>query len=122
MRTILIVDDEKKFRDKYKKMLVKSGFDVIEASSALEVAEALMRDKSRIDLILLDINLPEVDGRGIFEIVDEYAPSIDIIVTSVLPLGDQRLTIPRAIDYFQKSKDSKVLLGKIKDALGLTVK
>ena len=121
MRTVLIVDDEERFRNKFKKMLVKAGFDVIEASSALEVAEALMRDRSKIDLVLLDINLPEVDGRGIFEIVDEYAPNLDMIVTSVLPLTDQKLRIPRAIDYFQKSKDSNILLNKVRNALGIQV-
>ncbi|MFH1359457.1 MAG: response regulator receiver protein, partial [Candidatus Omnitrophota bacterium] len=70
-------------------------------------------------LILLDINLPEVDGRGIFDIIDEYAPEKSIIVTSVHPLGDQRLKIPKAVDYHQKSNSDETLLKKVKKVLGV---
>lgn len=118
MRTILIVDDEKDMRKKYKKLLVKKGFRILEAPNALEVANALMRAKSTIDLILLDINIKEVDGRDISEIVEEYAPNIPIIVTSVLPLQDQKLKIRRAVDYFNKSHKDELLLKKIRNVVG----
>ena len=39
---------------------------------ALEVVEVLMRNSRELDLILLDIQMPEVDGRGIHEIVSDY--------------------------------------------------
>ena len=119
MRTILVIDDEKEMRHKFKKILKSAGFDVLEAPDALEVANILMRDKSRIDLILLDIQIPEVDGRDIFGIIDEYAPSLDIIVTSVFPVSEQKFRIPKAVDYFNKADGEKVLLNKVKTALGL---
>ncbi len=119
MRTVLLVDDEKKMRMRFKKLLKAEKFRVLEAQSAIEVADALMREHSSIDLILLDINIPEVDGRGIFDIVDEYSPELPIIVTSVNPLMDQKLRIPRAVDYFQKLDDDKILLRKVKNALGI---
>ena len=119
MRTILLVDDEKKMRQRFKKMLKAEKFRVLESASAIEVADTLMREHSSIDLILLDINIPEVDGRGIFDIVEEYAPELPIIVTSVNPLMDQKLRIPNAVDYFQKLDNDKVLLTKVKNALGI---
>jgi len=119
MRTIMIVDDEKEFRKKYKQLLKAEGYKVLEAPNAVEVANLLMRNKSLIDLILLDINLPQVDGREIFEVINEYAPTLDIIVTSVHPLQDQKLKIPRAIDYFNKSQSNDVLLKKVRNILGL---
>ena len=120
MRKILIVDDEKEMRKKYKAFLVAEGFGVLEAPNALEVSNILMREKSNIDLILLDINLPEIDGRDIFDIIDEYAPELKIIVTSVHPLQDQKLKIPRAADYYNKSQKEDVLLRKIRNVLGVT--
>ena len=120
MRTILLIDDEKKMRQKFKKLLKTEKFRVLEAESAIEVADILMREHSTIDLILLDMNLPEVDGRGIFDIVDEYAPELPIIITSVNPINDQKLQIPRAVDYYQKLQDEKILLTKVRSALGLT--
>ena len=119
MRTILVVDDEKVFRKKYRGLLKEKGFKVKTASSALEVSEVLMRDKSLIDLILLDINIPEVDGRGIWEIIDEYAPQLQIIVTSVNPLHDQKIRIPRAADYYNKADKEATLLKKITRVLGV---
>ena len=119
-RTILIVDDERGIRSKYKKFLKKEGFRVLEAPNALEVANLLMREKSTLDLILLDINMREVDGRDIFDIIDEYAPSLQVIVSSIFPLHDQKLKIPRAADYFNKSHKKELLLSKIKKILGVS--
>ena len=119
-RTILIVDDEREMRSKYKKFLKKEGFRVLEAPNALEVANILMREKSTLDLILLDINIREVDGRDIFEIIDEYAPNLQVIVSSIFPLQDQKLKIPRAADYYNKSHKKELLLSKIKKVLGVS--
>ena len=118
-RLILIVDDEIKMRKKYKKFLAKAGFNVVEASDAMEASEILMKEKSLLDLILLDINMAEVDGRDVFEIIDEYCPSIPVIVSSVYPVSEQKFRIPRAVDYFQKLSKEKTLLDKIRNALGL---
>ncbi len=119
-RTILIVDDEREMRSKYKKFLKKEGFRVLEAPNALEVANILMREKSQLDLILLDINMREVDGKDIFDIVDEYAPNLQVIVSSIFPLQDQKLKIPRASDYYNKSHKKELLLSKIKKILGVS--
>ncbi len=118
-RTILVVDDEKSFRKKYKWMLRDEGFRVFEAPNALEVANVLMKEATNLDLILLDINLPEVDGRDIFDIIGEYAPQISILVTSVHPLQDQKIRLPKATDYFHKSQSDDVLIKKVKKILGV---
>ena len=102
--------------------MTAKGFRVIEAPSALDVADILMREHSSIDLILLDINIPEVDGRGIFDIIDEYAPELPIIVTSVHPVNDQKLRIPKATDYYSKLHKESTLLAKIRKVLGAEVK
>ena len=119
MRTILIIDDEKDIRKKYKKLLKKEGFKVIEAPNFVEVSEALMKKSSEIDLILLDINLPEVDGRGIDELIEEYAPNINVLVTSVHPVRDQKLKIPRAVGYFSKLDGEEALIKKVKKLVGV---
>ena len=120
-RTILVVDDEKEFRKKYKKILKAEGYKVYEAQSAVDVADHLMR--SRLDLILLDINIPEVDGRDIFDIIDEYPSQRPaIIVTSVYPVSEQKFKIRKAADYYDKSKDPELLLRKVRNILGVDKK
>lgn len=119
VRKILIVDDDTKMRKKYKRALVEKGFKVIEAPNALEVANLLMREGKNIDLIVLDINIPEIDGREIFDIIDEYAPQMQVVVNSVYPLSEQKIRIPRAADYYDKSHPADVLITKVCKLLGV---
>ena len=118
-RTILVVDDEKEMRDRYRAALEKENFRVIEAPDALETANLLMRDSSSIDLILLDINIEEIDGRDIFDIIDQYDPTLQVMVSSVHPINDQKLKIPRAAEYHNKADGEKILLKKVKHILGM---
>lgn len=121
MYTILIVDDEKEMRKKYKDAFAKESFRIIEAADALGCAECLMRDCSAIDLIILDINIAEVDGKDIFDIIDQYDSTKQILISSVHPVQDQRLKIPRAIEYHNKADGEEALLMKVKNVLGITV-
>ncbi len=119
MKTVLVIDDEKKFRKRYKDLLKPLKFKVIQAKDAVEVANALMRAKSDLELVVLDINMAEVDGRDTFEIIDEYVPNIPVVISSVFPINEQKLRIPRATDYFNKSDPDDVLVAKVKHILGL---
>ncbi len=120
MGKILIVDDNKEMRHKYRRLLEKMKLEVLEASDALEVVEVLMRNSRELDLILLDIQMPEVDGRGIHEIVSDYISSVPIVISSVLPVREQKLRIPRARDYFDKADGDQVFSKKVKAILGLS--
>lgn len=119
MGKILVVDDNKEMRGRYRRLLEKLKLEVLEAPDALEVANILMRSSRDLDLILLDIQMPEVDGRGIYEIVTDYTSSIPIMIASVLPVREQRLRIPRAADYYNKADGDRVLTSKVKTILGL---
>lgn len=117
MGTVLLIDDDKAMRSKYKKLLKAHGVKVTAVPDALEVANVLMREKAEIGVIVLDIQIPEVDGRDIFDIISEYASEIPIIVSSVLPIQDQKIRIPRAHDYFQKSDKDETFVNKVKTIL-----
>ena len=120
MRTILIVDDEQQMRERFKKALAADQFRVVEAQSAIDVADILMRE--RIDLILLDINIPEVDGHDIFDIIAEYPTSatVPVIVTSVYPISEQKIRVRKAADYFDKAHSDDTLIKKINKQLGIS--
>jgi DNA-binding NtrC family response regulator len=119
MGKVLIVDDDTSIRKRYRKLLSSNNIKTLVAPEALRVGELLMREKSDIDLILLDLQIKEVDGRGIWEIVSEYAPEIPIVVQSVLPLKEQKIRIPRARAYFNKADGDVKLLELVKKVLGL---
>ena len=115
MKKILIVDDEKKIRKIYSGLLMGEGFEVIERSNAMEASETLVREK--VDIVLLDINMPEVDGSILYEIMQLFHKRVKIIVTSVYPLDEQKRLIAEAADYYDKSQGIDILISKINKVL-----
>lgn len=59
-RSILVVDDDEIMRNALKRILEASGYKVLLASDGLELSKIL--EVNRLDLVLLDVNLPWVDG------------------------------------------------------------
>lgn len=111
MKRVLIIDDEPRIRALYGRILADAGFDVRMASNGEDAVEKLIREK--MDLVLLDISMPRINGRGLFEIIQEYDPRIKVIVSSVYPLHVQRIMLPEAWDYHDKAHGSSTLLEKI---------
>lgn len=58
--TILVVDDEKEIRDLIEIYLTNEGFNIKKASNGVEALEIL--DKVKVDLIILDVMMPKLDG------------------------------------------------------------
>lgn len=115
MKTILIIDDEKKIGQSYTVLLMEEGFKVKHVSSAREATNILIRE--HFDLVLLDINMPEIDGRVMYEIIREYDRNIKVIVSSVHSVEDQIQSILGASAYHNKSQGVDLLLLKIKEML-----
>ena len=117
MKTILIVDDESQIRDVYRRIIqatCKTIFRVVESSNAADAMERLMREK--IDLVLLDIRMPQVSGQEIYEVIKACNPRIRVIVASVYPIEEQKRLIPFATDYYDKSYGPIRLLQKIAES------
>lgn len=80
IKNILLVEDEESIRKFVKINLERNGFNVFEAESGeigLDVAK-----KENIDIVLLDLMLPGIDGFKVCEILREEVPSIGIIMLS----------------------------------------
>ncbi len=80
--TLLIVEDEPALMAGVSKMLQRKGFTVIQASdgsSALELIRAVYKP---IDAMLLDITLPGVSSREVFEEANRLRPDLTVILTS----------------------------------------
>ena len=59
-RTVLVVDDDEIMRSALKRILDSEGYKVILAEDGLELSKVL--ETTRLDMVLLDVNLPWVDG------------------------------------------------------------
>lgn len=116
MQRILIIDDERRIGQSYAVLLSEEGFEVEYATSAQEATKLLIRE--HFDLVLLDINMPEVDGKVMYEVIREYDRNMKVIVSSVYPIEEQVQSILGASAYHNKSQGVDILVAKIKEVLG----
>jgi len=116
METILIVDDEQRIRRLYTQFFSREGFNVIAVSNAADANDTLLRE--RVDIMLLDINMPEVDGGILHDVANLFHKKVQVIVCSVYSIDDQKEIIKGAAGYYDKSQGLRELLKKVKAALG----
>lgn len=76
--TILVVDDEEMLRNLLRKILVKEGYRVLTSSSAPEALEKLSSES--IDLVISDVQMPEMDGFELLKALKKDYPQIGVIV------------------------------------------
>ena len=99
---ILILDDEKHFTEELLEFFVNAGYEAYESNSVKEARKLL--DKQRIDLLILDVNLPEINGLEFLIEVKEHYPEIEVIVVSGQGDMDTVILAMRngAFDYLRK--------------------
>ncbi|MEW6347497.1 MAG: ATP-binding protein [Thermodesulfobacteriota bacterium] len=80
--TVLLVDDEEPVRDLGSRILSKAGFHVLTAGSGSEALEIYRRNRSDIEVVILDMIMPEMGGQQCLERLVELNPGIRVVVTS----------------------------------------
>ena len=109
--TILYVEDNPENRLLVRRILMAEGFDVAEAESASKAVEFI--NTRYPDLILMDINMPEVDGYTLTSRLREN-PRLNgvpiIALTANVMKGDRERTLEAGCDgYIQKPIDVDML-------------
>lgn len=118
-RTILIIEDEFKIRFLLRDYLKAEGFTVLEACDGDEGLVAFKNNK--VDLILLDIMMPKVDGITVLETIREVSDLPIILLTAKGQEEDKLFGYEvGADDYITKPFSPKILIAKIKALLKRT--
>jgi two-component system cell cycle sensor histidine kinase/response regulator CckA len=84
-RTVLVVDDAGVVRRLAYRLLSEAGYRVFEAGSAIEAIEVLELAHGRLDAVLIDVVMPEVNGVDLARMIQERAPGIGIVFMSAYP-------------------------------------
>lgn len=80
--TILIVDDEEMVRSIAAQILQKLDYSVVTAASGAEAIETFGREHERIDLVILDMVMPGVDGSRTFDEMKKVDAGVKVILSS----------------------------------------
>lgn len=113
---VLLIDDEKDFLDVMAERMRNRGMEVTTASSPLEALELVARES--FDAIILDLQMPEMDGLEALEKIKAKKPELQIILLTghaTVQKGVEAMKLG-AMDLLEKPANLSDLTAKIKAA------
>ncbi len=121
--SVLLVDDEEMVLDVGKKMLEKLGYDVLSAKTAQESLGIFEKKGDEIDLVILDMIMPEMSGGQIYDQMKAANPTVKVLLSSGYSIDGQATEIlERGCNGFiQKPfnlKELSVKIGEVLNSVG----
>jgi len=117
--TILLVEDEDAVRGLTSRILEKQGYRVIAAQHGKEAMDIATKEEGRIDLVLTDIVMPGMNGRGLVERLAGIRPRIKSLYMSGYTDDDivRRGFVEPSKSFLQKPFTSEALLRTVRKVL-----
>ena len=114
---ILVVDDDKNTRLLFRAELESAGYTVVTATDGKEALEVM--DREHVDLVVLDIMMPNMDGYEFTRLLRESQNNLPILMVSAkqLPADKHKGFIVGTDDYMTKPIDGEEMLYRIKALL-----
>ncbi len=91
--TILLIDDEEMITDVGQAMLESLGYRVIVANDGEQAVETVRNSTGRIDLVILDMIMPGIDGGKTFDRIHAIRPSLPVLLSSGYSIDGQASSI-----------------------------
>jgi two-component system, cell cycle sensor histidine kinase and response regulator CckA len=116
---VLLAEDQTEVREFTKKLLEEYGYKVITAGSGQEAIDEFKAHKDEIQLLLLDVIMPNKNGREAYEEIKKIRPDIKVLFMSGYPADiiHKHDIIEKGFAYIEKPASPTKLLRKIREAL-----
>jgi PAS domain S-box-containing protein len=116
---ILVVDDEELVRRMAATMLVHLGYTLLEASNGQEAIELFQRNASRINLVILDLSMPVMNGVECLRRLRNIKPDVPVLLSSGFSEAEaaRRFQSAGATNFLQKPYTAQHLAVLVKAAL-----
>ncbi len=120
--TVLLVDDQDMIWDVIIDLLQDLGYTVILAADGAEAVEIYSENQKEIDLVLLDMVMPEMDGRTAFFRLQELDPEVKVLLHSAYVSEDdiRDVLAAGAVGFLQKPYRIAELARKIRGIFGFS--
>lgn len=116
--TIMIVDDEARMRKLVKDFLVQKAYKVIEAENGEIAINVFEENKEKIDLILLDVMMPKLDGWSVLRKIRQESNIPVIMLTARGEEQDELFGFELGVDeYISKPFSPKILVARVQALL-----
>ena len=117
MSTILIVDDDDQLRKSFEKLLSEEGYEVKSAPSGEAGLKVVQSDI--LDLVILDMRLPGMNGLETFQAIHQIEPKLPVIMMTAYGTTETAIEATKlgAFDYILKPFDVPEMLAVIAQAL-----
>lgn len=114
---ILVVDDESRMRKLVKDFLVRSNYEVLEASDGVEALDVFFNNKG-IAMVLLDVMMPRMDGYEVVKEIRQYSKVPIIMLTAKSQEQDELRGFQLGVDeYIAKPFSPKILVARVEAVL-----
>jgi two-component system response regulator (stage 0 sporulation protein F) len=115
MKKILVADDEMSIRLLYSEELREEGYEVFTAANGKEALEVVA--KETLDLIILDIKMPELSGIEVLRQIKEQHPDLPVLLSSAYSEYKQDFGTWASEEYLVKSSDLEDLKAAVRKHL-----
>lgn len=119
-KKVLIVDDEPDTLELIKLVLESGGFETMLAVNGMEALAQI--DRTKPDLVLLDIMMPDMDGWDVFRRIKEKNSKIPVAILTAKAQNIDKLLglhVLKADDYITKPFGKNELIGKVRKLVGI---
>jgi CheY-like chemotaxis protein len=118
--TVLVVDDDPSVRQVASQMLEMAGYEVLLAGDGGEAVACFAARPEAIDLVLLDMTMPNMDGSEAFQELRKLRPDVRVILSSGYNEQDatNRFAGKGLAGFIQKPYRAAKLLAAVGEALG----
>lgn len=119
--TVLVVDDESRMRKLIKDFLAQKGYSILEAGDGEEALQVYEENKSHINLILLDVMMPKLDGWSVLRQIRQSSEVPIIMLTARGEEQDELFGFELGVDeYISKPFSPKILVARVEAILKRT--
>lgn len=117
--TVLVVDDELAVREVAEQALVLDGFEVLAASDGHEAVALFREHVAEIDVVLLDLTMPRMDGAETLFAIRQSSRTVPIILSSGYSEAQsmRRTSGLSFVSFIQKPYTANALVAKIREAV-----
>ncbi len=118
---ILLAEDEPAVRSLTKRILERSGYEVIDAATGDEALAIFQREGARVDLVLTDVVMPGLRGPELVAELERLRPGLPVLFMSGYADDDlvRRGVFPEHVAFLKKPFTHTDLLGIVRDHLQL---